>query len=165
MWYNKYMEILDLYDSNNQKLNKTIVRGDKNLLPNEHIKLVTVWLKCGEKYLIQKCSEQKGSEFAVTGGHVQAGKSSREQAVLELEEELGLKVNIDDLKLLGSIVEQYAIYDVYLLEKDDLCNSKFTLQEEEVESVNWLSLSQIQSLIDQNNFRKSSKKQFEMFIK
>lgn len=55
------MEFLDLYDQNGNKLNKKILRGDKNLAEYEYIKLVTVWLKCQNKYLIRKTSKQSGA--------------------------------------------------------------------------------------------------------
>lgn len=53
------MEFLNLYDDNGQILSKTIVRGSKNLLENENIKLVTIWIKCKNKYLIQESSIEK----------------------------------------------------------------------------------------------------------
>ena len=82
------MELLDLYDNNGKLLNKTIVRGNKNFEENENIKLATIWIKSNNKYLIQKTSKEKGGEYAVSGGHVQAGLTSKQQACLELEEEL-----------------------------------------------------------------------------
>lgn len=158
------MEMLELFNKDGKSLNKSIARGDKNFAENEYIKLTTIWLKSKDKYLIQKCSEEKGSEYAVSGGHVQAGKTSAEQAVLELQEELGLDIDEKDLKFLGNIYRKHAIFDVYGLEDDKLINKEFVLQEEEVEDVLWLTENQISSLIKEGNFRKTSAEQFEQFI-
>lgn len=51
------MEELNLYDDSGQPLNKTIIRGDKNFQPHENIKLTIIYLKCKDKYLVQKCSK------------------------------------------------------------------------------------------------------------
>lgn len=158
------MEILDLYNERGELLNKTIVRGDKNFTPGEYIKLTTVWLKCKDKYLIQKTSKEKGGEYAVSGGHIPSGTKSDDQAVVELQEELNVIVAKDKLKLLGNLIAKNAIFDVYFLEDDNLDKAKFTLQKEEVESVAWLSIDEIKKLISEEKMRKSSVLQFQKFI-
>lgn len=57
------MEILDLYDKNGKLLNKTVERGSKNLADNEFIKVVTVWLECQGRYLIQKTAKKKAANM------------------------------------------------------------------------------------------------------
>ena len=75
------MEKLDLYNADGEKLNKTIFRGTKPE-DGEFIKLSVIYIKSGNKYLFQKCSEEKGGEYAVTGGHVSAGNTREEQAAI-----------------------------------------------------------------------------------
>ena len=159
------MELLGLFDNNGKYLDKSIVRGDKNFKDGENIKLATVWIKKEDKYLIQKCSVQKGGEYAVSGGHVTYGNTSNEQAVIELNEELGLDVEQNDLKFLGMIQRGHAIFDVYLIENNNLNIDISKLQEEEVESIHWLTKNQIEKLIANNKFRKSSEEQYDKFIK
>ena len=158
------MEYLDIYDINGNKTGKTIARGDKNFGENEYIKLATIWIKSMGKYLIQKCSEDKGSEYAVTGGHVSAGNTPIGQASIELEEELGLNVPPDEFTLLGSIIRGHAIFDVFIFEDDSLINKTFTLQKSEVEDILWLDQDQIDNLKDKN-LRPSTILQFDKFIK
>lgn len=158
------MEMLQLFNKNGTPLNKSVARGDKNLKEGEYIKLSTIWIKSQGKYLIQKCSEQKGGELAVLGGHVQAGKTSKEQAVLELKEELDLDISLAQLKFLGNIYRPYAIFDVFLCVDDNLIKRTFTLQQEEVETVVWLSKKEIMALIKDEKFRITSAEQFEKFI-
>lgn len=159
------MELLGLFNKEGEYLNKNIVRGNKDFKDGEYIKLATIWIKKDDQYLIQKCSEQKGGEYAVSGGHVTDGNSSKEQAVLELNEELGLDVDINDLRFLGNIYRAHAIFDVYLIDDIDFDIHKCVLQESEVESVHWLTKQQIEKLIANNKFRKSSEEQYDKFIK
>ncbi len=158
------MELLDLYNAQGEKLNKTIERGNKNIPDGEYFKLTTIWIKSKGKFLIQKASVEKGGEYAVSGGHVTAGSTSREHATVELREELGIDVNPNDLKFMGNIIAKHAIFDVYFYEDENLINKNFVLQESEVESVDWLTTSQIKKLIKDEKFRKSSEKQFNQFF-
>ena len=158
------MELLDLFDKNGNKLNKTIIRGEE-LSENEYIKLCVIYLKSNDKFLVQKCSKQKGGMFAITGGHVSSGNTSKQQAVLEVKEELSLDIDINNLVFLGNIYETSAIFDVFLYDDKELINKKITLQESEVESISWLSTTEIESLIEQNLVRASSVKHFSCFIK
>ncbi len=158
------VEKLDLYDIEGNLLGKTIFRGEK---PNEgeFIKLAVVYLKSENKFLFQKCSEEKGSEYAVTGGHVQAGLTSKEQAIVEVKEELGIDIDAQKLQFVGNINRGKAIFDVYLYEDCSLQNVEFVLQEEEVESVCWLTKTEIEELISQGVVRASSCQHYEKFFK
>lgn len=158
------MEYLDIYDNNGNKTGRQIERGNKNLGENEYIKLSTLWLKSGDKYLLQVCSEEKGSEYAVTGGHVSAGNDAKFRAILEAEEELGLHIDSDRISYLGRIIIRKAMFEVFMLEDDTLQNQTFTLQKEEVADILWLTKSEIESLPD-DILRKSTKIQYETFIK
>lgn len=158
------MEYLGLFDNSGNPLHKTIVRGNKDFKTGENIKLATIWIKCKDEFLIQKCSIEKGGEFATTGGHVQAGKTSLEQAVLELKEELNLDVEKSQLRFLGNIYRPHAIFDVFILEDDNLKTFKFALQKEEVESVHWLKNGEILELVKDGKLRASSAEQFAKFI-
>jgi ADP-ribose pyrophosphatase YjhB (NUDIX family) len=159
------MEFLDVYDKTGKLTGKIIARGDKNLADDEFIKLVVVWLKCGDKFLIQKTSKEKGGEFAVVGGHVPTGKTSLNQASVELEEELGIVIAEGKFKTLGSIIIPHAIFDVLIYEDENLVNYNFTLQESEVEQVKWLTKKEIENLISEGLLRKSSQLHYEKFIK
>ena len=162
------MEILDVYDIKGNKLDKTTVRGNLQLKEGEEfIKIVTVWFRSGIRYLIQLVSKQKGSEYAVTGGHVPTGSTSREQAKVECREELGFDLDDDKLKFIGSVVETRVIIDVYLYEDEDidLEEVEFNLQEEEVESVVWLTKDEMEDMILKGILRDSTAHQYMVYIK
>lgn len=159
------MEVLDIYDINGKLTGRKIVRGVDKSGENEFIKLIAVWIKDKEKYLIQKTSPQKDSVYAVTGGHLTSGNSEVEQAVIEVKEELGVDIEVDKLKYLGKMIFKKAIFEVYLCENQITQNTKLTLQLDEVESVCWLNKSEIEDLIKKGVFRESSSNHYKKFIK
>lgn len=159
------MELLDVYDINGNKTGRIVERNNCSLTENEKVKVVVVWLKCGNKFLIQKVSKQKGGLFAVTGGAVSSGNTSKIQAQIEVMEELGYNLDLSHLKFLGSFIHNDAIFDVYMFENNNLIKTNFVLQESEVESIYWLSKTEIEEKINMGIFRKSSIKGFEKFIK
>ena len=149
------MELLDLYDDEGNALNITIERGSK--LEKGNVMLSIVFIKNSEnKYLIQKTSEEKGSEYSSTGGHVTHNENGITTIIRELKEELGLDVNKDEIKTIGLIKnpDKPCVINLYLLEKDIDIN-ELKLQDEEVESVNWMTSEEIIKLIDEDNFLKS----------
>ena len=160
------MEKLDIYDNCGNKTGKVVFRGDKNLNDNEYIKLAVVYLKANNKYLVQKCSAQKGGEYAITGGHVSSNNTSKQQCVIETKEELGIDIDINNLQFLGTLIKQpHAMFDIYLYEDNTLETFNFVLQEEEVESVHWLTKSQIDDLISKNLVRQSSVMHYTKYIR
>ena len=162
------MEVLDVYDIHGNKLNKTTVRGKLDLVEGEEfIKIVTVWFRSGIRYLIQQVSEEKGSFYAVTGGHIPTGSTSREQAKVECKEELGFDLKDSKLTYLGPVYEKRVIIEVYLYEDEDvdLEDVEFNLQKEEVESVSWLTKDEIEDLMLKGILRDSTAHQYMVFIK
>lgn len=157
------MEILELYNDNNQPSGKTIVRGEKNIPDGLKVLLSTIWIKNDNKYLLQKCSVQKGGEYAVTGGHVPLGQTSRSQASIEAKEELGIDIKDSDLSYLGCIMTPRAIFDAYLY-TNTVDISLIALQQEEVESVFWATDEDIATMIDLGTIRKSTEMQYKKLL-
>lgn len=158
------MEKLDVYTIDGIKTQKIVNRGEA-LADGEYIKLAIVYLKCGDKFLVQKCSVQKGGEYAITGGHTTSGNTSKQQAKLEVMEELGILIDEQKLEYLGNIVKGHGIFDVFLYEDITLEKQKIVLQAEEVENVFWLTKDEIENIIEQNLMRASSCEHYTKFIK
>ena len=158
------MEKLDVYALDGTKTQKVVNRGEV-LGEGEYIKLAIVYLKCGNKFLVQKCSAEKGGEYAITGGHVSSGNTSKQQAKIEVMEELGLDIDLQKLEFVGSLVKGHGMFDVFLYQDNTLENHSFVLQTEEVESVFWLEKFEIDNIIEQNLMRASSCEHYKKFIK
>ena len=160
------MEILDLYDDNGNKLNKTIVRGNK---PNEgeNIMLSIVFIKDKDgKYLIQKTSKEKGNQYSTTGGHVTHGEDGLTTIIREIKEELGIDASKDDLKFVNKIKlpNKQCIFNIYELLIDNIDIKNITVQESEVEFVELLSKDEIKKIIEEEKFLASHAYIFENYI-
>jgi len=157
------MEYLSVYNDKKEKLPKVIERGTK-LEENEHILITTIIIKNKQnKYLIQKTSKEKGSSYALTGGHVAYNETSKETIIRETKEEIGLDISKDNIAYITDIYLKTPIMDIYYLEKDIDLNS-LTLQKEEVESIMFLKEEEIKELIKKGKFKKSHAQAFNKFL-
>ena len=151
------MELLDIYDNEGNKTGRTIVRGDKSakLSDNEHIAVSVVFIENDKgEFLIQKTSKEKGGEFSSTGGHVNTNETPKEAIIREIEEELGIKVKKNDIIDFGYLLYDMPLRFMFYLKKNiDLDSVK--LQKEEVDYVKYMSIDEINKLINNNKMLKS----------
>ena len=152
------MEKRDLYDINK---NPTIFKGDK-IPENRYIIVVLSFIQNSkEEFLIQKRSVQKDGKYGSTGGHAKSGESSIQGIISEIKEEICLSVNPEELSLIFSGREdsEQVFFDVYFLKKD-VDVSDLVLQEEEVEFVKWMSIEEIEFLIQNGLFLENHAEEF-----
>ena len=151
------MELLDLYDDNGKVTGKTIVRGDKSakVEPTEHIALATIFIENSEgKFLIQKTSKEKGDVFSTTGGHVDSGETPLDTIIRETKEEIGVGIDSDEIEEYGYMMFDMPLRFIFYVKKDvDVSNLK--LQKEEVDYVKYMSVEEIQDLIQSGQMLKS----------
>lgn len=147
------MEKRDLYNANRELIGKTIYKGEE-IPKGKYIIVVLAMIQNSKgEFLIQKRSKQKDGKYAGTGGHVKTGQTSVEGIIEEIKEELGITVEENELELLFSGREDNSqvFFDLYYMKKD-LELSKLVLQEEEVESVFWMNMEEIERLIKKDEF-------------
>lgn len=157
------MEYLDIYNEKKEKLNKKVKRGDK-ILANEHILVSVIFIENSEgKFLIQKTSKEKGEKYAMTGGHVLSGETSKEAIIREVKEELGLDISNEDIIYIGALLFGIPFGEIYYLKKD-LDITKLKLQQEEVEKVKYLSKNEILKLIENDKITKSHGLMFKKLL-
>ena len=147
------MEKRDLYNKNRELTGETIYKGE-NIPEGKYIVVILVMIQNSKgEFLIQKRSKQKGGKFAATGGHVKSGQTSIEGMMDEIQEEIGLAVESKELELLYTAREdeQDVFFDLYYMKKDFEI-SDLILQEEEVESVSWKTIEEIDELIKKDMF-------------
>ena len=160
------MEYLDLYDVNKDLTGEKIVRGKgKPQVPeNNYINIVIIFMQNSEgKFLFKITSKEKGTEIATTGGHVKSGQTSYEAILAEVDEELGLDISKEDVKMIDSYIFGVAFMDVYYLNKD-INISDLKLQDDEVESVEWFTIDRVKELINEGKVRKGNIKAFESIL-
>ena len=155
------MEKRDLYDINRNLTGETIYKGDS--IPDGKFILVVLSFIQNSKgeFLIQKRSVQKHGKYGSTGGHAKTGETSIQAMMTEINEEIGLNVNKDELNLFYSGRDDIdkVFFDLYYIKKDFSTDS-LTLQEEEVESVKWMTVDEIKQLISTNEFLDSNIDEF-----
>ncbi len=149
------MEIWDLYDKNGNKLDRTMVRGNK--IPEGCYIFVVhmcVFNKKGEM-LISRRQDFKESypgywELSASGSKI-SGESSEEAVKREVYEEIGLDVFDDDLRPSFTVHFETGFHDVYIVEKE-VSISELTFQKEEVQDAKWATREEIIEMIEGDRF-------------
>ncbi|MBR3320230.1 NUDIX domain-containing protein [Candidatus Saccharibacteria bacterium] len=108
-----------------------------------------VWLikrEAGQTYILfQKRAEniENGGFYdASAGGHIDEGEDPLTAALRETKEEIGLKLKPDELKYVCSYTTDKKLIYVYLSDRTRK-NDELKLCEDEVESVEWVSLDDL----------------------
>jgi len=147
------VEKRDLYDKNRNLTGETIYKGEA-IPEGKYIIVVLAMIQNSKgEFLIQKRSKQKDGKYAATGGHVKTGQTSIEGIMDEIQEEIGLKVEPEELECIYSqrFDEAQVFFDLYYMKKDfELAD--LVLQTEEVESVQWNTIEEIDELIKKDMF-------------
>lgn len=160
------MELLDVYDNNGNKTGRVVVRGDKSVVLNddEHIAVGVIYIENNNgEFLIQKTSKEKGDNYSSTGGHIDSGETSLESIKRETKEELGLDIDNDDIVELVFLLYDKPIRFMFYLKKN-IDVSDLRIQEEEVESVKFMSINEINNLIEKGLMVDSHAKIFKKVL-
>lgn len=157
------LEYLDILNDKGEKTGVSVPYDEAHEKGLIHL-AAQVWILNSQgQLLLQKRSANKRAYPNLwdisAAGHVSSGETSVEGAMKEVREELGLKLEESELKLLFSL-EQHVVLnngtyinnefnDVYLVNKDvDVGDIK--MQKEEVSEVKWMSVAEIKTLIENN---------------
>lgn len=148
-------EILDIYDKNKIKTRKKYTRGSDNLKTDEYVIVVEIIIfNSKNEILLSKRSENKKInplKWETTQGSVKSGEDSKEAAVRELQEELGINIEKEKLNNFITIkdTKEHIFKDMFWIKEDiDLSKVKFT--DDEVIDVKWVTLKEFNSMYDSN---------------
>ena len=158
------MELLDVYDNYGKPINKIVKRGspDGCFSENEFIGIAIIYIENSKgEFLIQKESRQKEGLYSCTGGHIDQGENPIEAIIRETKEEIGLDIRNENFLDLGFVHFDFPIRYIFYLKKDiDIKN--LTLQKEEVESVSFMSMDEINDLISNGKMHQAHSKIFKI---
>ena len=143
-------EYWDLFDANRNPLGKTIKRGDA-FADGEYYVCCEIWIQNsnGQFLMTQRHPNKKaGGLWEFTGGGVLAGETTKQAAMRELEEELGVQVNESELTLLEVYQQRNYFMDIFVVKKD-VDTTTLVLQPEEVVDAKWVSHEELLQMIEE----------------
>ena len=143
-------EYWDLYDAERKPLGRTIKRGDA-FAEGEYYVCCEVWMQNSEGKLLmtQRHPDKKaGGLWEFTGGGVLAGETTKQAAVRELEEELGVLAGEAELTLLEVYKHKNYFMDIFVIKKD-MDPKALVLQPEEVVDAKWVSREELLQMIEE----------------
>ena len=149
------MELYDLYTAGREKTGKTMERGEPT--PPGYYRLiihVCIFSEDG-KMLIQQRQPSKKIwpdkwDISVSGCAI-SGDNSKSAAERETREELGLSIDLSDMRPAMTVYWGSVFEDIYVLTKSmDLASLQ--LQKEEVQAVRWASKGEILRMIEDGRF-------------
>ncbi len=149
------MEIWDLYDAQRHKTGETMVRGD--LVPPGRYHLVVevvVFSSDGRMLIQQRQSFKEGwpNYWDVTaGGSALVGEDSATAAMRETQEEVGLTLDLHDVRPRLTFHRKTNFSDWFVVTKD-VDPTTLQLQESEVQAVRWATKEEILRMIDEGTF-------------
>ncbi|GEL05286.1 NUDIX domain-containing protein [Rummeliibacillus sp. G93] len=149
------MEMWDVYDKDRKLTGKQMRRGDAFEQGDFHLVIHVCLFNQQGEMLIQQRQPNKDhwqNMWDLTvGGSALAGETSQQAAEREVEEEIGLVLNLQKLRPSVTVNFEYGFDDYYVSEIDvDL--RKLPLPTEEVSQVKWAAKDAIFHLISEGQF-------------
>ena len=149
------MELFDLYTKDRVKNGRTMVRGEP--VPENCYRIVVhicIFDSEGRMLIQQRQPFKHGwsNMWDITvGGSAIAGDDSQSAAERETREELGLEIDLSEVRPSLTLHWEHGFDDYYLLTQEvDL--STLHLQYEEVQAVRWADRDEIMQMIDDGRF-------------
>ena len=149
------MELFDLYTADRVKLDRTMVRGDA--VPEGCYRIVVhvcIFDPEGRMLIQQRQPFKDGwsNMWDITvGGSAVAGDTSRTAAERETREEIGLDIDLTDVRPSLTLYWEHGFDDYYLLTRE-VDPASLHLQYEEVQTVRWATREEIHRMIDDGEF-------------
>lgn len=149
------MEMHELVDANGENTGKVLTHIEARNLDNIpkgyylHIVGVVV-LNSKNEVLLQKRSRfkrVKPSVWGICGGKIDFGETTLDAGVRETFEEIGVKLNKENLKILSKqpIPEEKIYCTIYYI-KQDVDIDKCVLQKEEVEELKYFKIEELETI-------------------
>ncbi len=160
-------EVFDLYTADRVKTNRTVFRGEPIPVGLYHLVVhICIFDSCGRMLIQQRQPFKQGwsNLWDITvGGSAVAGDSSRSAAERETYEELGLAVDLAEVRPTLTLYWEEGSGDFYALTRE-LDLQTLHLQYEEVQAVRWATKAEILRMIDSGEFIPYEKSLIELLF-
>lgn len=158
------VEYWDLYDEKRNFMGRTIKRGDV-FAEGEYYVCCEIWVQSsnGQLLMTQRHPNKKaGGLWEFTGGGVLAGETTKQAAVRELKEELGISIEESELDLLSVYKHNNYFMDIFRVKKNlEIMN--LVLQPEEVVDAKWVSNEELLKMIEEKEVVRSVGLRYEKY--
>lgn len=141
------MEKVDVYNKRRENMNILKERG--TLEEGEYSISVHVWILEKDNILIQKRSDNRKmfpSLWEQSGGGVINGETSLNAVKREVREELGIRLNDDEIIYIGSYTRVKDIVDIWAVQKNIL-QDDIKLQKGEVSEIKKVTFKQFEEML------------------
>ena len=150
------MELLDIVDENGNFTGEVMEREKVHNLNLLHWEVAILIVNSKKQILLQKRSANKRfspNKWGLCAGHVDSGENIDASALREVEEEIGLKLSLDDLKVLEKMeVKKRNVNSHIVRVYYAICNQEnFKIQEEELSEVKWFNIDEVINMIKNND--------------
>lgn len=149
------MELWDIYDKYRKKTGRTHQKGLKTK-PGEYHLAVRVWIVNSKNELLIQRRQYDSKTWAgmwecAASGSAILGDNSRQTAIKETMEEIGLDIEADILEPIFTVKFKNGFDDNYLVRRE-VNIGDLTLEDEEVVDVKWASMDQIKQMVIDEEF-------------
>ena len=173
-------EIIDIVTSEGKPTGKTALKSEAHKLGLYH-QTIHVWFFTSDgKILLQQRAKTKSIYPLLwdvsVAGHIGAGETIKEAALRETKEEIGLDIFETDLQKIG-IFECFKSYENQIFDNEfqhtfiselNVDFSKLTKQDEEVEALKLVSISEFKTLLkntqNNNHFIESNTSYYQLIL-
>ena len=148
-------EIWDVYDVNRQRTGKTVVRQAAWGFEKYHLIVHVCVFHPDGRMLIQKRAHEKGAWADLwdisAGGSALAGEDSWQAAEREVREELGLQLDLREVRPHLSVNYERGFDDFYSVIRN-VDPGRLVLQATEVSEVRWANLQEVRRMEHEHMF-------------
>jgi len=149
-------ELWDIYDVNRQRTGKIIERPSAWGQEAYHLIIHVAIFDSNHRMLLQHRCHKKHAWADLwdisAGGSALAGEESWQAAEREVLEELGIHLDLKDVRPHFTINYTRGFDDFYAIEIPDLDIAALKLQEEEVDQARWASLDEVRQMLKDGSF-------------
>jgi len=160
-------ELLDVLDENGVLTGQVLPRNEVHKKGLWHRAIIVAIINEENQILLQQRSEKKEKNAGMwdisVAGHISAGQDSLSAAAREINEEvsvlLGYRTEIKDFRYMYCFRKEQKFsedmierqfYDFFILRTSGLDDKTIYFQTEEVQAVKFVSLTELQKMIDEN---------------
>ena len=148
------MEYLDVYDKDKNLTGKKIERyqNREDLQEGEYFLFEQTWIINSNNHILltKRAPNKKYSGiWEPVSGHVQSGETSIEGIKREIEEEVGLKIKEDEIKLIKSYIDKKSIKEVWIVKKD-VKIEELRFIDNEVSDAKFVDINEFKQMLKQN---------------